>query len=486
MRFLAPEGPQFYFKGLRHAQPIPYTALYASNLSAPTDWFREEPFDEGFPAAAFEDSELSYRWHRRGRTVLYWDSAVCRHRHHYESLEPFLSRQRLAGQAARFATRRHPGMAAQTVLQPLLVGLLKALRYGWRRLRRNAREEDLWDLKVRVAFYRGYLAKPARHSRQRPGEAPATETPPRVSVIVPVRDDPALDRLLASLAAQRHAPPFEVVIALDGSRREPNIPARLAVRLLRLAPRGPYAARNAAIAAARGEILVLTDSDCVCPRNWIALAERAFRDPSLTVLQGSSRPFDRKRLSRWAQQEYERYVRSQAADAYRHFCDTRNFAIRADLARALPFPEMFPKGGDGVYGRWLEGKRITIRYEPRWSVAHRDPSSRWRLGRVAFERGRYGEQWRAAAGIDLFGDAEGSDPRRGPGFWLLRRLPKAPLARRGASLGLLALAAVLGGASALVPEKPGQRFFSLFRRACHLSGRLYGESLSGASAGRAS
>ena len=145
------------------------------------------------------------------------------------------------------------------------------------------------------------------------------------------------------------------------------------------------------------------------------------------MLQGGSRSFDRRRLSRWVQQEYERYVTSHAADAYRHFCDTRNFAIRADLARALPFPELFPKGGDGVYGRWLEQKRIEIRYEPRWTVAHRDPSSRWRLGRTAFERGRCGEQWRAAAGIDLFGDARGADARKGPGFWLLRRLPKAPL-----------------------------------------------------------
>lgn len=328
--------------------------------------------------------------------------------------------------------------------------------------------------------------EPVHTPDRRPVDAAETATSPGVSVIVPVRDDPALDQLLASLAAQRHAPPFEVVIALDGSRREPNVPPGLAVRLLRLAPRGPYSARNAAIAAACGEILVLTDSDCVCPRNWIALVERAFRDSSLTVLQGSSRPFDRRRLSRWVQQEYERYVTSHAADAYRHFCDTRNFAIRADLARALPFPEKFPKGGDGVYGRWLEQKRIEIRYEPRWTVAHRDPSSRWRLGRTAFERGRYGEQWRAAAGIDLFGDDKGADARKGPGFWLLRRLPQAPLARRLAGAGLLAVAAVLGAASALVPEKLGQHFFSLFRRACHLSGRLYGESLSGPSRDRAS
>ena len=69
----------------------------------------------------------------------------------------------------------------------------------------------------------------------------------KVSVVVPVRDDPRVDDLLASLAAQQDAPPFEVLVALDGARREPRVPSGLPARLLRLPPQGPYAARNAAI-----------------------------------------------------------------------------------------------------------------------------------------------------------------------------------------------------------------------------------------------
>ena len=138
-------------------------------------------------------------------------------------------------------------------------------------------------------------------SGRRPGDAAGTAAGPRVSVLVPVRDDPAMDRLLATLAAQKRAPAFEVVIALDGARREPRVPPGLDVRFLRLPPAGPYAARNAAIAAARGEILLFTDSDCVCPQDWIALAERAFHDPSVVALQGGSRLFDRRRVSRWMQ-----------------------------------------------------------------------------------------------------------------------------------------------------------------------------------------
>ena len=159
MRFLAPDGPQFYFKGLVDGERIPYTLLYASNFSAPTDWFREDPFDERFPGAAFEDTELAFRWKRRGRAVIYSESAVCRHRHHYASIEGFLQRQLSAGRAARYAIRLHPTMAARTVFQPLAVGVLHAGRYVLRRLQGAAREEDRWDLLCRAAFFRGLFSR---------------------------------------------------------------------------------------------------------------------------------------------------------------------------------------------------------------------------------------------------------------------------------------------------------------------------------------
>jgi glycosyltransferase involved in cell wall biosynthesis len=158
MRFLAPDGPQFYFKGLVHGEPIPYTVQYGSNFSAPARWFREDPFDETFPHAAFEDTELAFRWRRRGHTVIYSESAVCRHRHHYDSIEGFLEKQFSAGRAARYAVGLHPAMASRTVLQPLLVGLFHGARHAWRRSRGKGREEDWWDLRCRAAFFRGFFS----------------------------------------------------------------------------------------------------------------------------------------------------------------------------------------------------------------------------------------------------------------------------------------------------------------------------------------
>ncbi len=157
MDFLAPAGPQFYFKGLRPGRPVPYTAVLGSNLCVPRRWLLDDPFDEAFPAAAFEDTELAYRWKRRGHPVLFASGAVCRHRHSYDSLDPFLARQRRAGQAARYSVRQHPAMLGRTVLQPLAVGAAIAARHGLRTLAGRARHTDHWDLMTRQAFFRGFF-----------------------------------------------------------------------------------------------------------------------------------------------------------------------------------------------------------------------------------------------------------------------------------------------------------------------------------------
>jgi glycosyltransferase involved in cell wall biosynthesis len=295
----------------------------------------------------------------------------------------------------------------------------------------------------------------------------------KISVIIPVRDDPRIDGLLASLASQHGAPPFEVLVALDGARREPLVPPSLPARLLRLPPRGPYSARNAAAREAKGAILLFTDSDCLCPPDWIATAARFFEDEALGAIQGATRAGDDSRLSRLIQLEYDRYVKGHAAVGYKRFCDTRNFAIRAAIVRELPLPEALQRGGDGVYGGLLEKHGVAIHYEPGWWIAHRHLASRWDEGWRAFEQGKNGAFWAGKLGLDLFASVDGR-AYRGPGIWLLSRTRNRPAAQWAASVALLPVAALFAAMSVVLPGDTGARAFSRFRRASHLAGRLCG------------
>ncbi|CAN5813162.1 hypothetical protein BH24ACT3_BH24ACT3_05710 [soil metagenome] len=118
---------------------------------------------------------------------------------------------------------------------------------------------------------------------------------PRVSVVVPVRDRRALLRnCLAALAAQTFTDAEVIVVddgSTDGSAEEARAVAVAGqpVRLLHGSGDGAVAARTLGVAAARGEILAFTDSDCVPDPGWLAAGVGAI-DEGADVVQGRTQP----------------------------------------------------------------------------------------------------------------------------------------------------------------------------------------------------
>lgn len=94
-------------------------------------------------------------------------------------------------------------------------------------------------------------------------------SPGSVSVVVCVRDGAAyLGEALASAVAEV---PLEVVVADDGSRDDSAAVAESAgAVVLRLGPVGPTPARNAALAAAGGELVAFLDADDRWPSGRLA------------------------------------------------------------------------------------------------------------------------------------------------------------------------------------------------------------------------
>lgn len=158
MAFLAPEGPQFWFRGLTDGGPVPWPQVLGSNLSAPTHWFRTEAYDERFTDACMEDTELAWRWKKRGWTTVWSELARCYHYHRYETIEPFLERQRRAGRWARLAVRKNPGMIFKVAIEPLITLPWKTAATGVRKLTGRGKQEDVWDLQCRAAFLRGFFS----------------------------------------------------------------------------------------------------------------------------------------------------------------------------------------------------------------------------------------------------------------------------------------------------------------------------------------
>ena len=119
-RFLAyinEQGLQFGYALIDRPEQVPFNFFYTSNLSLTRSALLEEPFDETFPYAAWEDIEASYRLTRRGLRLVYEARARVFH-DHPTSFARFCSRQERVGYSAVVFWRRHPELGPFLGLGP--------------------------------------------------------------------------------------------------------------------------------------------------------------------------------------------------------------------------------------------------------------------------------------------------------------------------------------------------------------------------------
>jgi hypothetical protein len=109
-----------------------------------------------------------------------------------------------------------------------------------------------------------------------------------VTVIVPAynaRD--TIGACIESLLGQTRRPD-EVIVVDDCSRDDTaQLALKYGVKVIKLEKNsGPGVARNAGAAAAAGEILAFTDSDCVAPPDWLERIVRALDAPCVVAATG--------------------------------------------------------------------------------------------------------------------------------------------------------------------------------------------------------
>ncbi len=192
-----------------------------------------------------------------------------------------------------------------------------------------------------------------------------------VSVVIPSRDRPlALRRCLASIGRQG-ALPLDLVVVDDGGRVPEGVTAvadEFDARIVRLEGLGPAAARNAGVAAARGEIVLLLDDDCVVAPGW---AEKLFEEVATgdrVVAAGSVRtPAD---ANVWLRASERIAVQAEVASA---FFRTMNLGCRRELLAELPFDETFRTAGGEDRDWCVRAARagVVLKRVPEAAVDHR-------------------------------------------------------------------------------------------------------------------
>jgi GT2 family glycosyltransferase len=211
-----------------------------------------------------------------------------------------------------------------------------------------------------------------------PGErraAPSDEGT-AVSMIVPTfRDWDRLALCVASLAAQNYRRDLLDIVVVNNDPDE-GPPASLALppnaRLVSEGRKGSYAARNAGLALARGDIVLFTDSDCVADPGWVAAAvDHLLSHPEIARIGGRIAIAQSEDGPTVADVYEAAFAFPQEKYVAQGWAPTANMAARRQVFEAIgPFEDAHYSGGDREWGERAERAGHRIGYAPEAIVTH--------------------------------------------------------------------------------------------------------------------
>ena len=213
------------------------------------------------------------------------------------------------------------------------------------------------------------------------------------SVIVPAYNaEKTLASCLEALGNQSYPKEnFEVVVIDDGSTDSTaHIAKKFPVLYEHQENRGPAAARNKGTVAARGDVVLFTDSDCVPEQNWLEEMMRPFTDPAVAAVKGAYRTRQKEIAARFAQAEFEdRYDLLEKKTSV-DMIDTYSAAFRREVfVQAGGFDESFPVANNEdtelSYRLASSGRKLV--FNPKAVVYHSHPDSVLRYLRIKYWRG---------------------------------------------------------------------------------------------------
>ena len=190
----------------------------------------------------------------------------------------------------------------------------------------------------------------------------------KTSLIIPVLNaEKTLSKCLSSVAIQ-DCDNYEIIVvdngSTDGTRKIIHDFAEkfTNIRYVFEAKRGRGQARNAGVFAAQGEVIAMTDADCIVERDWLRRLTEPILASQAVATSGFEKDASGNYWSKMRQADDWRFVQPKIKDGYIDHLDTKNFAIRADVLKRLKFnPDLIACEDWDLFIRLkLEGVKINF------------------------------------------------------------------------------------------------------------------------------
>lgn len=218
---------------------------------------------------------------------------------------------------------------------------------------------------------------------------------PKVSVIIPVYNgQKTLRQCLDSVLNQGYED-YEIIVVDNNSKDktkdiiEEYQKRENKINYLFEPKRGRGTARYKAEINANGDIILMTDSDCIVPKNWInEMIEPIIKNKALAV-QGTKRPIIINYWTEHIQDEKERLIIERIKNKKIGLLDTANFAIKKSVLRDVGYtnPNIF-SGNDTELGVRLKLKGYDI-YFKRVETLHYHPDTALKVFKKVFRSGEW-------------------------------------------------------------------------------------------------
>lgn len=206
------------------------------------------------------------------------------------------------------------------------------------------------------------------------------------SIIIPVYNRPRLIKeCLDSIIGQKAKFPYEIILVDDDStddtvsvlkQLEKKYPKKIRM-FAKQKNEGPWKTRNVGIRAAKGDIIVFTDSDCVARKDWLDKLTQRIRSGEVKASQGYSTGETLNVWQKIIQESYDRFVSGMVAKGYASGFDTRNSATAKEIFEKIGMFET-RHAEDADLGARIVAAGYKIAFESKAVIFHYHRKELWK------------------------------------------------------------------------------------------------------------
>ncbi|MFA5484718.1 MAG: glycosyltransferase [Candidatus Pacearchaeota archaeon] len=221
---------------------------------------------------------------------------------------------------------------------------------------------------------------------------------PFVSIVIPVyNSEKTLNSCLKSILKQNYSN-YEVIVVDNNSNDDSKkIIKSFEIKNKKLKYffepiKGRGSARNKGILSSSGEIILMVDSDCVVPSNWINNLLQPIIFEGESIVMGNEEIAFKNKLSHQIQRANHDLLLDHLDGPYINYLDTKNFAIISSLVKKLMFNSSLVQMEDFEFYLRLKLNNYKIRFLKDVKVKHYHKTNFLDWIRVTFSRSYWNTQ----------------------------------------------------------------------------------------------